>query len=285
LAVIGAGRVGTALAVLWERAGHRIVGASGHEGSRARVERYLPSTPFLSPEAAARAAETVVLGVTDELIAPTCASLSSTGVLADGQRVLHLSGTMGLDLLEPARDRGAQTLSLHPLQSFPDVDTGLERMPGSGVAVTAETEEVLAFGESLARALGGVPFRLVDSIKPLYHSAAVFCANYLVTVEAAAEQILGLVGVPDPLRLLEPLARTAFDRTFAVGPSGALTGPAVRGDIGTIRRNLGALAEEAPEAVDSYVALARIAAAIAERSGRLSAEGRLLVDEELRRWR
>jgi predicted short-subunit dehydrogenase-like oxidoreductase (DUF2520 family) len=227
----------------------------------------------------------VVIGVTDDLISVTCSHLASTGALRRGQHVLHLSGTMGLDALHPARDRGAEVLSLHPLQSFPDVDTGIGRMPGSGVAVTAEAENALRFGESLARDAGGVPFRLSDDVKPLYHAAAVFCANYLVTVEAVAEQILGLVGVAEPLALLQPLARTAFDRTFAVGPAAALTGPAVRGDTGTIRRNLEALARDAPEAIEPYLALAAAAAAVACGSGRLSVDDRRRVDEELSRWR
>ena len=81
-------------------------------------------------------------------------------------------------------------LSLHPLQSFPDVETGIERLPGSGIAVTATTDDDAAFGERLARDLGAMPFRLDDEVKPLYHAAAVFAANYLVTVEALAERIM-----------------------------------------------------------------------------------------------
>jgi predicted short-subunit dehydrogenase-like oxidoreductase (DUF2520 family) len=285
VAIIGAGRVGTALAVLLGEAGHRIVAASGRDQSRRRVEEFLPGTEFSSAPEAARAAEVVIIGVVDDLIARTCAEIADAAAVRPGQRVIHLSGSLPLDILEPARRAGADVLSLHPFQSFPDVDTGIERLEGSGVAVTAHTESGYRFGESLARDMGGVPFRLTDDVKPLYHSAAVFCANYLVTVQGVAERLLRLAGVEDPLGKLAPLARTAHDRTFAFGPMAALTGPAVRGDVGTIERHLEALSERAPEAVEAYVALARLAAVIASASGRLPGEPKSRVEETLDAWR
>ena len=84
-----------------------------------------------------------------------------------------------------------------PLQAIPDVETGIERLPGSPVAVTALDEEGFAAGEGLARDAGGKPFRLADQAKPLYHAAAVFCSNYLVAVEAMAGRRGAIVAI-DP---------------------------------------------------------------------------------------
>jgi hypothetical protein len=58
----------------------------------------------------------------------------------------------------------------------------------------------------------------------------------------------------------------------------------VRGDAGTIRRNLDALSKEAPEAVRPYVALAQMAAGLGLRSGRLPREGFDRVLEALKEW-
>ncbi len=256
----------TALGVAWRRAGHRITGASGRAASGERVASYLPDVPFESGPVVAAEAEVVVLGVVDDAIAETCAAIAPA--LGAGNHVLHLSGSMGLDTLAAARERGAGVLSLHPLQSFPDVETGIERLPGSGIAVTAQDDAGRDLGASLARDAGGRPFVLEDSVKPLYHAAAVFCANYLVTVEAVAERLMVEAGVQDAQALLAPLARTAFDRTFDLGPAAALTGPAVRGDVGTLDRNLRALRANSPEVVPAYVALAGLAADLAARSGR-----------------
>lgn len=283
IALIGAGRVATSLGVLWRRAGHRVVAAAGRDASRERLARHLPDVPLLPSHQAAAGAEVVVIGVPDDLIRPVCEQVAPH--LGRERHVIHLSGSVGLDALAAARDAGAGTLSLHPFQSFPDVETGLERLPGSGIAVTAGSERERLFGEALARDAGGSPFRLDDRDKPLYHAAAVFASNYLVTIEALAERLLGQAGVAGALGLIGPLARTALDRTLGVGPSVALTGPAVRGDTGTIERNLSALAERAPDALEAYAALAAVAARLAESGGRLDATGRRAVEEAVERWR
>jgi len=55
VAVIGAGRLGTAVAVLLARAGHRLVGVSGRGETRGRAGAHLPGVPVLEPAAAAAA--------------------------------------------------------------------------------------------------------------------------------------------------------------------------------------------------------------------------------------
>jgi len=275
------------MAVRWAQAGHEIVAASGRDASRERARRFLSTArfyPYEQAHEAARLAHLVVLGLPDDLIADACAHLAERGALQPRTYVVHLSGSVGLDALSPAEALGAQILSLHPLQSFPDVEEGIARLPGSSIAVTARNDPGLGYGDRLARDAGGVPFRIADEMKPLYHAAAVFCSNYLVAVEGMAEHLFRLAGLEDPLSSFLPLARTAFESTFAQGPEAALTGPAARGDVGTIHRNLTALGERAPEAVPAYVALARVAAGLAVRSGRLSPGGQAQVEEVLRRW-
>jgi predicted short-subunit dehydrogenase-like oxidoreductase (DUF2520 family) len=283
--LVGAGRVATALGVLLERAGHDVVAASGRDASRERVARYLSRTAFTTAEEAAREAEVVVIGMPDDRIEPACSALAAAGALTAGRRVLHLSGSVTLAALAAAAAAGCGVLALHPLQSFPDVDTGIERLPGSGIGITAGGEADFEFGVGLALDVGGAPFRLRDDVKALYHSAAVFSANFLVTVQGLAADVLRRSGVDDPLALLEPLARTSFDRTFSLGPGAALTGPAARGDAGTIERNLAALSKDAPDAVQAYVALSAAAAELAVSAGRITREDAERVREELDRWR
>jgi predicted short-subunit dehydrogenase-like oxidoreductase (DUF2520 family) len=287
VALIGAGRVGTALTVLLERAGHRVVAASGRKDSEERARQHLPFSAFHpwseAPEAA-KSARVVILGVTDDVIEQVCSELVARVAIRRGQAVVHLSGSVGLDALEAARMVGALTLSIHPLQTFPDVETGIERLPGSAVAVTAPDDRGYAVGLRLAQDVGGRPFRLEDEDKALYHAAAVFCSNYLVAVEAMAEHLFKLAGLPDPLPMFAPLARSSLYAALWEGPEKALTGPAVRGDGGTIRRNLEALSKHAPEAVAPYVALAQVAAGLGLRSGRLSREGFARVVEALKGW-
>jgi predicted short-subunit dehydrogenase-like oxidoreductase (DUF2520 family) len=284
VAVIGAGTLGTAIAVLLERAGHRIVGISGREETRGRASSYLPRVPFLEPAEAAAAAELVVIGTPDDVIEPTVEALVAAAAPAPGTWVAHLSGSLGLDALKPAAVAGAGILAIHPLQTFPDIGSALERLPGCSIAITAEDEEGYFLGERLAGDLEGVPFRLSDELRPLYHAAAVFASNYLVAASAIAESLWAEAGVPDPARTMAPLQRATLENVERLGPARALTGPAVRGDSGTIRRNLEALEAHAAELVPAYVAMARATLDLAERSGRLSSGARAAVEDVLNRW-
>jgi predicted short-subunit dehydrogenase-like oxidoreductase (DUF2520 family) len=285
IAVLGAGRVGTALAVLWSRAGHRIVAVAGGHKTRERAATHLPGVPVLNLAEAAQDAEVVVIATPDATIAEVCERIARAGSIRPGSSVAHVSGATGLDSLDAAASIGATTLSMHPLQTIPSVEAGVDRIPGAGFAVTATSERGEALGDRLANDAGGRPFRLADDMKALYHSAGVFASNYLVAITAIAREIEAEAGVPDAAEYLATLQDATLENVRRVGAAEALTGPAVRGDVATVERNLEALAERVPEAVASYVALAELTAGIAARSGRLPAEGRQAVQEILTRWR
>jgi predicted short-subunit dehydrogenase-like oxidoreductase (DUF2520 family) len=284
VSVVGAGTLGTAIAVLLDRAGYTVAAVAGREHTGERVGRYLSGVRVVSPTAAAGAGEVVFVTTPDDAIEPVCRRIADGNGFRSGQTVVHCSGALGLDVLEPARAAGASRLCLHPLQTFPDADAALRSLPGASIAITADDEESAACGERLARDVGGRPGRLAESAKPLYHAAAVFASNYLVAIEAVARDLFAAAGLDDPLDRLLPLARSSTENVAATGPERALTGPAVRGDAGTIERNLRALKEAAPGAIPTYVALARHAVGLGSSSGRLPDDARARVEEVLNRW-
>ncbi len=284
VSVVGAGRVGTAVAVLLGRAGHRIVAVSGRGSTRERASRFLSGVPLLDPADAARAGELVLVGVPDDEIPAIVEQVADAGGFRPGQWVAHLSGASGLGVLSPGRAAGARPLALHPLQTFPDVEGALERLPGCAMAVTAEDAEGYALAERIAGDLKARPFRLDDGMRPLYHAAAVFASNYLIVTSAIAEDLFRRAGVPDPVEAMLPLQRASLDNVERLGPGEALTGPAVRGDATTIDRNLAALRTARPDVVPAYVELCRAALELASSSGRLPAAGRAAVEEALDRW-
>jgi predicted short-subunit dehydrogenase-like oxidoreductase (DUF2520 family) len=284
VSVVGAGRVGTAMAVLLGRAGHRIVAVSGRGPTRDRASRFLSDVPFLDPRDAARAGELVLIGVPDDEIARIVDQIVGDEGFHAGQWVVHLSGASGLDVLSPARAAGARPLALHPLQTFPDVAGALERLPGCTMAVTAEDAEGYTVGERIADDLMARPFRLDDAMRPLYHAAAVFASNYLIVASAIAEDLFRRAGVPEPLNAMLPLQRASLDNVERLGAAEALTGPAVRGDVTTIERNLVALRGSAPDVVAAYVELCRTALQLASAAGRLPEDRRVAVEHVLARW-
>jgi predicted short-subunit dehydrogenase-like oxidoreductase (DUF2520 family) len=93
-----------------------------------------------------------------------------------------------------------------------------------------------------------------------------------------------IAGIDDAAAALMPLVLATVENVDRLGAGTALTGPAVRGDAGTVAGNLEALARSAPDAVAAYVAMAQEALTLATETGRLSEEGRARVEEVLARW-
>jgi predicted short-subunit dehydrogenase-like oxidoreductase (DUF2520 family) len=226
----------------------------------------------------------LLLAVPDDALTEVAEELAAAGPAMEGRWAAHLSGASGLDVLEPLRRLGARRLAIHPLQTFADVEGAIAALPGSWVGVTADDEAGFTLGERLAKDLGASPFRLEDDRRPLYHAAAVFASNYLVATSGVAERLFGQAGVPEPRAAMHPLQEATLANVARLGPQAALTGPAARGDVSTVERNLDALAASAPEAIAAYVALCRVALDLAERGGRLDATGRATVEEALERW-
>jgi len=280
IAIVGAGTVGTAVGIAWKGAGHRLVAVTGRQETVSRAETWLPGVPVLPIAAAVSDAELVAIGVPDEAL-PDVVSTVATSV-ADGVTVLHLSGASGLGVLDPVVEAGARPLAVHPLQTFADVAGALEALPGCAVAVTARDEGGYLLGEALGRDFGGAPFRLPDDQRSLYHAAAVFASNYLVVISGAADALFSRAGVPEALTAMRPLQEATLANVHRLGPQTALTGPAVRGDVGTIERNLAAIAAAAPDLVPAYVALCRLAMSVA--ADRVAEPGRRALDEVLTRW-
>jgi len=280
IAIVGAGTVGTAVGVAWVLAGHRVVSLAGREATVERTGVWLPGVPVRPIADAVTGVEVVAIGVPDDALPAVVATVADA--VAAGVWVLHLSGAHGLEVLGPIEAAGARPLALHPLQTFADVAGAIEALPGCAVAITAADEEGSLLGERLALDLGGLPFRLADAQRPLYHAAAVFASNYLVAISGAGDALFSRAGMPDALAAMRPLQEATLANVHRLGPRAALTGPAVRGDAGTIDRNLSAIAEAVPELVAPYVALCRTAMDVAD--DRLPQSGRLAIEEVLARW-
>jgi predicted short-subunit dehydrogenase-like oxidoreductase (DUF2520 family) len=280
IAIVGAGTTGTAVAVRWIRAGHTVTAVAGRTATPARAARWLPGVPVVDVLDVPTGAELVVVAVPDDTLASVAASLADR--VEPEAWVLHLSGARGLDVLEVLERAGVGVLALHPLQTFADVAGAIDALSGAAIAVTAREDDGFALGDRLAADLGGRPFRLADEHRALYHAAAVFASNYLVAVSGAAVELFEAAGVPDARSAMRPLQVATLDNVHRLGPHDALTGPAVRGDAGTIDRNLSAVSGAAPALVPAYVTLCRTAMDVA--GVRLSDDGRRAVEEVLVRW-
>jgi predicted short-subunit dehydrogenase-like oxidoreductase (DUF2520 family) len=94
--------------------------------------------------------------------------------------------------------------------------------------------------------MGGSPFVVAPTLRPIYHAAAVMASNYLVALTAASIRMLGEAGVDEDqaLRALVPLLRGTLANMEELGLPAALTGPIPRGDADTVRLHLARLSPE-----------------------------------------
>jgi predicted short-subunit dehydrogenase-like oxidoreductase (DUF2520 family) len=177
-----------------------------------------------------------------------------------GQIVVHSSGALSADVLEPARRAGAKIASVHPVMTFPT----RRIVPLRGVMFGIEAEEVAVRRELsvLARLLGGVPFAVKPERKALYHAAGVMASPLLVSALAAAMETARLAGLDQKTSAawVRTLAEATAANVFARGPLSSFSGPFARGDAATITLHLEALAEH-PILADVYRSLARYAIA------------------------
>ena len=244
LAVVGRGRLGTALFSALAAVGAEVQGPLG------RSER--PAGPV----------EAVLLCVPDAEIEAAAAAVAGAAPF-----VGHTSGATPLDALAPAK---AAAFGLHPLQTFAGGD-GPERFRGAGCAVAGQTDEALELATGLALSLGMRPFPIADADRAAYHAAASIASNFLVTLQAAAEDAAAAAGLEpaEARRLLAPLVRATVDNWAAQGPELALTGPVARGDEATVQRQRQALEERVPHLLEMFDAMAERTRSVAGREALL----------------
>ncbi|MDX6657291.1 MAG: hypothetical protein QOH62_2084 [Solirubrobacteraceae bacterium] len=219
-AVVGPGRIGSALVPALRAAGIQVSGPLG------RGER--------CPQA-----DCVLLCVPDAEIGQAASDVMP------GPLVGHLSGATTLEPLA-----GHEAFSLHPLLAVTRRPVIFEGVPA---AVAGTSERSLATARALAEALGMTPFEIADADRAAYHAAASMASNYLVALEDAAERLLATTGAPR--ELLVPLVRATVDN-WARDGARALTGPIARGDEATVERQRAAVEERTPELLELWDALA-----------------------------
>jgi predicted short-subunit dehydrogenase-like oxidoreductase (DUF2520 family) len=157
--------------------------------------------------------------------------------------VMHLAGSLGLDVLAPHHRRAA----LHPLVALPAPEVGGRRLlAGATFAVAGDQ-----VAEELARALGGKAVAVADDDRAAYHAAACIASNHLVALLGQVERVGSAAGVP--LDAYLELARATLENVAELGPAAAVTGPAARGDEETLARHRAALDPTERPAYDAMV--------------------------------
>ena len=267
VSIIGAGRLGTALAVGLAHHGYPIRSLVARQLKNARKAAALLNSKFdaqvetkvctyaatqigLLPQA-----DLFLISTPDDQIASVAGKLS---VLNYNPRptALHTSGALSSEVLAPLRAKGWSTGSVHPLLSVSDSHAAIS---GAFWSVEGDAAAV-RLAKTLVRDLGGTSFSIRTADKPLYHAAAVMTSGNVTALFDVALEMLVECGLTRQTarRILQPLLASTVHNLETKDPAAALTGTFSRGDIETVKRHLSALKRhKLGEALELYCKLGR----------------------------
>ena len=244
LVLVGPGRVGRSLASWAITRGADLVGVVGRPGSPASSSfAEAKGSRSLAPGEVPASTDVVLLAVPDPVLGEVARELARTPLPAGA--VLHVSGAHDASVLQPLRDVGIATGSLHPLLAFSrPLPTPPDRPLWFAVDGAPAAE---AAARRLAEAFGARCFHISGERRLVYHLAATLAAGGVATVALLAGRLAGAAGLPtEVFGAYLDLAHGALERLGeATPPRSGLTGPAARGDVSLLVRELAAL-----EAVD-----------------------------------
>jgi len=267
IAFIGAGRAANVLGVALAKAGYDVVAvASRSEASAAKTAEAIRRTgaaacKATSVQGAADAAELVLVTTTDAAIAEVASSVRWRA----GQGVVHCSGALGADVLTSAAEQGAVVGSWHPYQTL----AGSASLDGVAFGIEAGPRlyDTLA---AMAVAVGGEPLPVPAEARALYHASSVLACGYLTTLLREARRVWEAAGLPEEAgrRAIGAIAAATVQNVRSFGEAATVTGPVSRGDVGTVRLHLDAIAEAEPDLLPLYAAISRRSAMLALEAGR-----------------
>lgn len=270
VAVVGPGRVGTALATALTTAGHTVTAVAGR--GQAALERFHAAVPGATTVAVPKVgehADLVLLTVGDDALDLVVRQVAGALEPAPDVCWVHTSGRVGTAVLRPLALTGGRVAACHPAQTFPSVAEGSVSLPGVAWAVTAGPRD-RGWAHRLVSDVGGQPVDVAEDDRVRYHLALALASNAAGAVVALARDLLLSTAVTEPERFLTGLARQSVTNAARSGAA-AITGPARRGDAGTVAAHVDDLATVLPEALPVYRALTGLILSYARRAG-LSAE-------------
>jgi len=264
LNIIGAGHVGRVLGRLFAATGaFQVQDVLTRSPDSAGAAIAFIQAGHAAAADALRPADVWMLAVGDDQIAPVCLALAGQ---MRGAVVFHCSGAKSSQELQAARDAGAHVASVHPVRSFADPAAVAQDFAGTFCGVEGDAAALAQLAPALA-AIGARTVAIDAAAKTVYHAAAVFASNYLVTVVDAALRAYQAAGIPADVarELARPLATETLANVFRLGPEAALSGPIARGDMQTVARQQTAIAAwDAPTGA-LYAALVDATTALAQR--------------------
>lgn len=275
VSIIGAGRLGTALAIALNNSGHsidlivaksaasakrasKLSGGRGLAFSAHQFRRILPKHRQLLEQSSL-----ILIATPDDVIGTIAAELADLLRFrtAPARRLvaLHTSGALTSNVLRPLRTLGIAVGALHPLVSISEAKSGADWLTQAFFSVEGDAL-AMQVGRRIVRDFGAQAFAIRPSAKPLYHAAALMASPNLTALIDISFEMLSRCGLTanQSQKVLLPLLRSTIENLAAADPSRALTGTFKRGDVATVQKHIKAISSKNLfDALEAYVLLGR----------------------------
>ena len=238
--IVGSGAVGTALALALHKHRYPVLTVVSKSGRSARRlgRRIHSSYGRLRSLALPKSGGIIFLAVPDDEIRSAANLLSQQQIDFSRSIVFHCSGALVSDELAELKKKGASVGSFHPLQTFVRRSSSSDNLRGIWIGIEGD-RAAIARGEHIAKDIGAHSLVLSRKQKVLYHIAAVFSSNYLVTLLSVVEELGTRIRLPQRkvVTIFKPLILESISNVNRLTAAGSLTGPIARGDLRTVRKH------------------------------------------------
>lgn len=253
--LVGPGNVGSSLAHWLVSKGARLKQVSSTDEKSAEIlvaklgGRSTPLSELRSDEE-----DLLLLAVSDPALEEVAQVLSQR---LQAAVVLHTSGRATAEVLKPLHKNGCAVGSMHPLMAFPETLTDRSEAVGTVFGVDGDSAAT-QLASHLASSLGGVAVEIPPAARSQYHLAATIAAGGVVTLLASVVELASTVGLPpEVMDGYLGLARGALQRAEgSESVATAITGPAARGDLEGLLKQIEEVRPLDTELADLLVALA-----------------------------
>lgn len=269
--IIGSGKVGISLGYVLQGNGIDVVGiADITPAALDRAREFLGTDTLYTRDnnEIAGVSDVVAIAVQDRLIGEVARSVAEGFKDLTGKLFFHTSGADSSSVLKPLEEKGAHVGSLHPLQTFPDIQSAINVLPDTSIFIEgdARARDMLHYiGENL----GSKVYVVAGEDKVYYHLAAVFVCNLFSALMHAGTGVMKKIDID--LEPFIPIIRATLKNIETTGPATALTGPIVRGDDRTVSAHLEAMSDM-PLHREIYLALSKMAFRMAKERGAIDHE-------------
>ena len=273
LTLIGSGHLARTLGRLWhQHGGIKIQDVLSRTSANAQAAcAFIGAGRAVDSYADLADANIYLIATPDDQIAGACERLAASRRLKPGTIVFHCSGALPATILAAAAACGALTASVHPVRSFASPEQVAASFEGTWCGVEGDAGALAVLGP-LFTGIGAQLVAIDPVAKTVYHAAAVFACNYLVTLLDVAVQAYAHAGIPSDvaMKMMEPLVKKTVDQAFAAGTAAALSGPIARGDMATVEKQQMAVTAWDKDKGELYGVLAKETALLAQRKTGMS---------------